>query len=174
MNSWESLDQQKNMLIRRSMGDKNFIIFEINELCISAGITCDEPCEAVPEVKEEEGEYPCILDMDQRQKFVLELKDEMAWSHGDKQKRTLAYLDNSVADREGKTSVMKQEETILSQRGDQYLNEFVVAKLANEDKWNISNLIKYDEELEILKDWLINPRIDNDDCLILDDSIGKA
>ena len=51
------------------MGDKNFNIFEIDELCIYAGITCDKPCEVVLEVKEEEGEYPCILDMDQIQKF---------------------------------------------------------------------------------------------------------
>ena len=35
------------------MGDTNFNIFEINELCISVGVTCDEPCEVVPEVKEE-------------------------------------------------------------------------------------------------------------------------
>ena len=57
------------MLIRGSMGDKNFNIFEINELCISTRITCGEPCEVLPEVNEEEGEYPCILDMDQIQKF---------------------------------------------------------------------------------------------------------
>ena len=31
-NSWEISDQQKSMLIRGSMGDKNFNIFEINEL----------------------------------------------------------------------------------------------------------------------------------------------
>ena len=30
MNSWKSLDQQKNVLIRKSMGDKNFNIFEID------------------------------------------------------------------------------------------------------------------------------------------------
>ena len=30
MNSWESSYQQENMLIRKSMGDKNFNIFEIN------------------------------------------------------------------------------------------------------------------------------------------------
>ena len=64
VNSWESSYQQENMLIGKSMEDKIFNIFEINELCISAGITCDEPCEVVPEVNEE-GEYPCILDMDQ-------------------------------------------------------------------------------------------------------------
>ena len=52
MNFWESSAQQENMLIRKSMGDKNFNIFKINELCISTGITCDEPCEVVPEVKE--------------------------------------------------------------------------------------------------------------------------
>ena len=52
MNSWESSNQQENMLIRESMGDENFNIFEINELCIFAGIACDEPCEVVPKVKE--------------------------------------------------------------------------------------------------------------------------
>ena len=46
------------------MGDKNFNIFEINELCISAGIARTKPCKVSLEVKEEEGEYPCILDMD--------------------------------------------------------------------------------------------------------------
>ena len=44
VNSSESSDQQKNMLIRMSMGHKNFNIFEINELCISAGIARTEPC----------------------------------------------------------------------------------------------------------------------------------
>ena len=53
VNSWESSYQQKDKLIRGSMGDKNFNIFEINELCISVGITCEEPCEVFPEVKEE-------------------------------------------------------------------------------------------------------------------------
>ena len=96
MKSWESSDQQKNVLITESMGDENLNIFEINELCISVGVTCDEPCEVVPEEKEEEGEYPCILDMDQSQNFVLELKDEMTWSRGDNQRRTLAYFDNDV------------------------------------------------------------------------------
>ena len=38
---------------------------------------------------------------------------------------------------------------------------------------NFSNLGKYDEELEMMEDWLINPRIDNDDCLIFDRSIRK-
>ena len=121
MNFQESSAQQENMLIRKSMGDKNFNIFEINELWICAGIKCDEPCEVVPKVKEEEGEYPCIFDMDQSQKFVLGLKHEMTWSHGDKHKRTFAYLDSGVAEREGKKYVMTQEETILSQRGDQFL-----------------------------------------------------
>ena len=63
MNSWESSYQQENMLIGKSTGDKIFNIFEINELCISTGITCDEPYEVVSEVKEEEGEYPYILHM---------------------------------------------------------------------------------------------------------------
>ena len=73
--------------------------------------------------------------------FVLELKDEMTWSHGDKQKITLAYLDSGVTDRKGKKYVMKQEETILSQKGDQYIKEFVVVELDNGDKENFSNLI---------------------------------
>ena len=106
MNPWEGSDQQKNMLIRGSMGDKNFNIFEINELCIYVGVTSDEPCEVVPEVNEEQGEYPCILDMDQSQKFVLGLKEEITWSLGDKQKRMLAYLDSGVADKQGKKYVM--------------------------------------------------------------------
>ena len=61
----------------------------------------------------------------------------------------------------------------MSQRGDQYLEELVAAELVNEDKQKLSNLRKYDEELEMLEDWLINPRIDKDDCLMLDCSIGK-
>ena len=43
----------------------------------------------------------------------------------------------------------------------------------NEDKDKVSNLKKYDEELEMLEDWLINPRIEKYDCLMFDDSIGK-
>ena len=43
----------------------------------------------------------------------------------------------------------------------------------NEDKERLSSLIKYDEELEMLEDWLFNPRIDKDDYLMFDDSIGK-
>ena len=53
MKSMESSDQQKNVLIRESMGDENLNIFQINELCISVGVTCDEPCDFFPEVKEE-------------------------------------------------------------------------------------------------------------------------
>ena len=91
--------------------------------------------------------------MDQNQNFVLGLKDEMTWSRGDKQKRTLAYLDNGVANRQGKKFFMTQEETILSQKGDLYIKELDVAKLANGDKEKISNLRKYDEELEMMEDW---------------------
>ena len=68
---------------------------------------------------------------------------------------------------------MKQEDTILSQKGDQYIKELVVADLVNEDKQIFSNLRKYDEELEMLEDWLINPRIDNDGYLMFDHSIIK-
>ena len=53
MNSWENLDQQNNVLIKESMGDENINIFEINELCISVRVTCDEPCEVFPKIKEE-------------------------------------------------------------------------------------------------------------------------
>ena len=180
MNFWESSYQQENILNRKSMGDKNFNMFEINELYVFVGITRDKSYKVSPEVNEEtKGEYPCILDIDQIQKSFLGLKNEMTWSRGDKKKRTLAYVDSGVADREGKKFVMTQEETILSQRGDQYLKEFAVGKMVNEDKAIFSNLRKYDEELEMLEDWLINPRIDNDDCLmhvsmkILNDNIGK-
>ena len=111
--------------------------------------------------------------MDQIQKLVLVLKYEMTWSHGNKQKRTLSYLDSGVADRQGKKCVMTQEEAILSQKGDQFLNKFVVAELSSEDKENLSNLRNYDEGLHMLEDWLINTKIDKDDCLMFDDSIGE-
>ena len=61
----------------------------------------------------------------------------------------------------------------MSQRGDQHRKEFDVAKLANEGKGKFSNLRKYDEDLEMLEDWLINPRIDIDDFLMFDCSISK-
>ena len=60
-------------------------------MCVPAGMICDEPYKAVPEVNEEEGEYPCILDMDQSKKFVLGLKDEMTWYHRDKKKNTCIF-----------------------------------------------------------------------------------
>ena len=140
-------------------------------MCISTGITFDEFCEVVLGVKEEE-KYPRTLDMGQCHIFVLELKDEMTWSHEGKPERTLAYLDKCVADREGKF-FMTQEDTILSQRGDQYQNEFFVAGFTTEDKEEFSNFRKYDEELKMLEDWLNNPRIDKDDCLMFDFSIVK-
>ena len=101
------------------------------------------------------------------------LKDEMTWSHGDKKKRTLAYLDRCVADREGNKFVMTREETIFNQRGDQHLKEFVVAELVNEDKGKFSNFRNYNEELDMLEDWLLNPKIDKDDCLMFYCSIRK-
>ena len=106
MNFWESSGQQENMLIRKSMVNVNLNIFEINELYVSTGITCDEPFKVSTELKEEEGEYPCILDIDQSQEFVLGLKDEMTWSHGDKQNRTLVYLDSGLDNRLGKKFIM--------------------------------------------------------------------
>ena len=66
----------------------------------------------------------------------------------------------------------------MSQKGDKYLRELVVAEFANEDKEDLSNFRKYDEELEMLEVWLINPRINKYDCLIhasmemLNDGIG--
>ena len=110
--------------------------------------------------------------MDQSQKIVLELKDEMTWSHEGKPERTLAYLNRCVANRDGKF-VMTQEETILSQMDDQYLNEFVVASLTTEDKEEFSNFRKYDEELKMLEDWVNNPRIDKDNCLMFNYNIEK-
>ena len=43
----------------------------------------------------------------------------------------------------------------------------------NEDKEKLSNPRKYDEELRMLEYWLINPRIGEDDCLILGCNIGE-
>ena len=68
---------------------------------------------------------------------------------------------------------MTKEETILFQKGDQYLEELVDAKLDNKDKKKLSILRKYDEELEMLEDWFINPRIDKNDSLMLNCGIGK-
>ena len=68
---------------------------------------------------------------------------------------------------------MTQEETILSLRNDQYLNEFAIAELVNEEKGKFCNFRNYDEELEMLEDWLINPRVDKHDCLMFDDRIRK-
>ena len=45
--------------------------------------------------------------------------------------------------------------------------------MVNEDKIILSNFRKYDEELEMLEDWLINPRIDKHDCLMFDEIIGE-
>ena len=117
VNSWESSDQQENILIRKSMGD----VFEINEFCVSARITCDELCEVFPEVNEETKDYQCTLYMDQSQNIVLELKNEMTWFCRDKPERTLAYLDNGVAERLGKKFFMTHEGTIVSQEDYQYL-----------------------------------------------------
>ena len=76
-------------------------------------------------------------------------------------------------ERQRKKYFIIKEETILSQKDNQYLEELVVAELDNEDKEKLSNLRKYDEKLEMLEDWLINPRIDKDKCLMLDCNIGK-
>ena len=54
----------------------------------------------------------------------------------------------------------------MSQKGHQYLGELVVVELATEVKEKLSNLREYDEELKMLEDWLFNPRIDKDDCLM--------
>ena len=45
--------------------------------------------------------------------------------------------------------------------------------MASEDKENLSNLRKYNEGLEMLEYWLVNPRVDKDDCLMFDCSIRK-
>ena len=87
--------------------------------------------------------------------------------------KTFAYLDNSVVDRRRKKPVMTQEGAILSQEGYHPMKELVVTKLANEDKGIFSNLGKYDEELEMLEDWLFNPRIYKNECLMFDDNIEK-
>ena len=61
---------------------------------------------------------------------------------------------------------MTQEETILSQRGDQYLKEFFVGELDTGDKEKNSNLWEYEEELQMIEYWLFNTRIDTDYCLM--------
>ena len=61
----------------------------------------------------------------------------------------------------------------MSQRGDKNLKEFVVAELANEDKGKFYNFRNYDEELEMLEYWLINPRVDKNDFLMFDENIRK-
>ena len=53
------------------------------------------------------------------------------------------------------------------------MREIDFTKLDNEDKGIFPNLRKYDEELEMLEDWLINPRVDKHDCLMFDDNIRK-
>ena len=81
--------------------------------------------------------------------------------------------------RKRKKYFMKREETIFFQKGDQYLRELVVSDFATEDKEGLSNLKKYNEELEMLEDWLINPRIDKDGFLMyasiemFSDNIGE-
>ena len=45
--------------------------------------------------------------------------------------------------------------------------------MATKDKGNFSKFRNYDEELEMLEDWLSDPRIDKDDYLMFDDSIRK-
>ena len=122
------------------MEDKNLNVFEIYELCVSTVVAHAKPCKVSPEVNEETQEYPCTLDMDQIQNIVLELNNEMTWSRRDKPERTLAYLDSGVADRKKKKFVMTQEETILSLRNDQYLNEFVVTGLVLKTKKNFITL----------------------------------
>ena len=76
-------------------------------------------------------------------------------------------------DTQKKKSSITKAKTILSQKGDQYLEELVVAELANADKEKLSNLKKYDKELKMQEDWLINPRIDKYDWLIFGFNIGK-
>ena len=56
---------------------------------------------------------------------------------------------------------------------DHPMRDIVVKKLASEDNGIFSNLGKYDEELEMLEDWLFNPRIYKNECLMFDESIGK-
>ena len=77
------------------------------------------------------------------------------------------------AEKEGKKFVMTHEGTIVSQEDDQHLEEIIVADLVNENKIKFSNFRNYDEELEMLEDWLINPRIDKHDFLMFNNNIVK-
>ena len=78
----------------------------------------------------------------------------------------LQVLKGVKIDKERNLSIMTHEETMLSQKGDQYLRELAVVEFANEENEDLSNFKKYDEELGMLEYWLINPRIDKDDCLM--------
>ena len=46
--------------------------------------------------------YPCILDMDQIHKLVLELKVEMTGSLEDNQRRALTHFECKIVDRQEK------------------------------------------------------------------------
>ena len=81
------------------------------------------------------------------------------------QKGIIRGIEGSDGKHNGKY-VMKKKEAVLSQREDQYLEELVVSKLANYDRGRLFYFRKYDEELQQIEDWLLNPRIDQVDHLM--------
>ena len=96
MNSWESLNQQNNVLIRESLGDENINIFEINELCMFVGVTCDETCEVVPQVKEEEEMYKDISRR-QDQNYIM-MNSDAILSHEDN-RGALTHFQSVIANK---------------------------------------------------------------------------
>ena len=103
---------------------------------------------------------PIETHMDQSQNFVLGLKDEMTWSHGDKQKRTLAYLDRCVAEKEGpieslvnsvkNTDLLMEEMTVKSNETNRsYVFEtddlFVIAGFVADDRQSFETVLKFDQ-----------------------------
>ena len=69
-----------------------------------AGVTCDEPCEVVPQVKEEEEMYRDIS-RKQDQNCIL-MNSEAMLSHEDNQGGTLTHFDNMIADRHAEEFVV--------------------------------------------------------------------
>ena len=73
-------------------------MFEINELCVFAEVTCDEPCEVFPKVKEEEEMYKDISRI-QDQNCIMMNSDSML-SDEDNQGGALTHFYNMIVDRQ--------------------------------------------------------------------------
>ena len=76
------------------MGNENLNMFEINELCVFVEVTCDEPCEVFPKVKEEEEMYKDISRI-QDQNCIMMNSDSML-SHEDNLEEHSHIFDNMI------------------------------------------------------------------------------